>query len=392
MRFSKRTDWELSSNQIAQALEGVKAAGHVVLDLTESNPTCCGFEYPSSQVLSCLSAAANMQYQPCPQGNLRARQAVCDHYSRQGIFIQPQNVFLTASTSESYSFLFRLLADPGDDILFPQPSYPLFQFLVDLNDLVLKNYRLVYENRWQVDLDSLAQAFTKSTRAVVLVNPNNPTGSSFSASDQQEISRLCRDHDVPIISDEVFLEYPFAEHGAIRSFLHCPDNLVFVLGGLSKTMALPQMKVGWIVLNGPADQVEAAQSRLEVIADTYLSVNTPAQNALGTWLDLQPMMQAEVLGRVRKNRAYAVTCAAAVTGCECLAADGGWSVVLRLPTGVDEENFVLRLLTLDQVFVHPGYFFDFETEPFLVLSLLVPPDIFRKGLDRILARVQTQCC
>lgn len=388
MRFSNRTNWELAPNAISKILAGIKENGQKIFDLTESNPTRCGFVYPP-QMLSALVDSKNLGYHPSPQGTQDARLAVCDYYAQRKIKVDPQDVFLTSSTSEAYSFLFRLLADPGDTVLFPQPSYPLFQFLVDLNDLNMENYRLVYaQDRWRVDEESLSARITDSVKAAVFVNPNNPTGSALTDGEQKAVRDICLKHKIPIISDEVFLDYPFAAGDSLQSFLPSPKNLVFVLGGISKALALPQMKVSWIVLNGPYKDVQVARERLEVIADTYLSVNTPSQNALPAWLKHQPDFLQQVLARVRGNREQISKFIATAPGCRCLEADGGWYAVLRLPKRLPEEKFVTRLLSEKQVFVHPGYFFDFDTEPFVVVSLLVEPGIFQEGMARLASQIR----
>lgn len=380
MKFSKRTEWELSSNRITQILEDLKKSGQNILDLTESNPTRCGFLYPP-EIIASFSSEKNLEYAPSPQGLFGAREAVCAYYAQKGLHVDPEQVFLTASTSESYSFLFRLLAEPGEAVAFPQPSYPLFQFLVDLNDLRMETYRLLYRNRWQVDLENLRAALNPQVRAMVLVNPNNPTGSSFSVAERQEIQEICRDRELPLICDEVFLDYPFEEKTHIQSFLHGPEALAFILGGVSKTLALPQMKVGWIVLGGPKELVLRARARLEVIADTYLSVNTPAQNALPLWIKKQGMIQEQILNRIRKNRQKIFE--TIPSDGQCLNADGGWYAVIRLPQGCREEAVVKELLEKHSVFVHPGYFFDFAEESFVVVSLLPQPEIFEEGLARL---------
>lgn len=387
MNFSKRTDWDLAPNRISELLTRLKNEGQKILDLTESNPTNCGFVYPQKEILTALLNQQNLIYAPSPQGMREAQLAVCEYYRQKQIQVDPVNVFLTASTSEAYSFLFRLLAEPGDEVLFPRPSYPLFQFLVELNDLEMGEYRLHYKDRWQLDEPSLRSAVNRWTKAIVLVNPNNPTGSSFTVTEKNEIQAICREQHLPLICDEVFLDYPFAPQAELASFLSCSDTLTFVLGGISKTLALPQMKISWIVLNGPEKLVQQAAVRLEIIADTYLSVNTPSQHALPNWLGLQSAIQQEVLCRVRRNRQSLGAILKSSSGCRCLDADGGWYAVIQLPKNLHEESLVMKLLEVDQVFAHPGYFFDFQEAPFLVVSLLVQPEIFDEGITRIFSRV-----
>jgi len=387
MKFAARTNWELTTNPITDLVERLKSAGRAILDLTESNPSRCGFAYPREEILKVLSAADNLDYRPHPAGLLSARQAVCDYYARKNIAVQPDQVFLTASTSEAYSFLFRLLADPGERMLFSYPSYPLFQFLVDLNDLQMARYRLVYDGKWRIDFASLAAGVDESTRGVVVVNPNNPTGSGISDDERRGLQAFCRERSLPIIADEVFLDYPFNENQEIKSLLVDPQVLTLVMGGISKTLGLPQMKVSWIVVAGPSPLVRQARERLEVIADTYLSVNTPAQTALPAWLELFPVMQKEILGRVRANRQYLLAQIQKTDGIRVLNSSAGWYAMLAVPEKFAEEEVVLELLKQDQVFVHPGYFFDCEQEPLLVLSLIVPTEIFAAGLRKIIGRI-----
>ncbi|MCK5580735.1 MAG: pyridoxal phosphate-dependent aminotransferase [Candidatus Omnitrophica bacterium] len=380
--FAQRTAWQLSSNKITQVLTQLRESGEEILDLTESNPTRCGFSYPSEEIMDALQSPCNLEYRPSSQGLLSAREAVCAYYQRKNVEITPDQVFLTASTSEAYSFLFRLLANPGEEILFPRPGYPLFEFLIDLNDLKWRTFPLVYKEGWHVDLEGLASEVSEQTRAVVLVNPNNPTGSFIDATQRETINKICGGK-IPIICDEVFEDYVFDEGLESFSLVNNQENLTFVLGGLSKTLALPQMKVSWIVVSGPKDDVQESIKRLEIIADTYLSVNTPAQNALPKWLGLRNVIQKDILTRVRQNRDLILGQASSHLSCRVLDAQGGWYVVLKVGQR-DEEQFVLNLLEQDHVFVHPGYFFDFPDEGYIVLSLLPLSDVFEKGVTRIL--------
>jgi len=389
MYLSQRTSWPLSANRISEILARLRADGKGLIDLTESNPTQCAFAYPEPDIVASLSDAKNLIYEPCPQGLPLAREAVCAYYETLGVRLSPDQVFLTASTSEAYSFLFRLLSDPGDNILFPQPSYPLFQFLVDLNDLQMRNYRLRYsENRWHLDMAHLRDMRTPRSRAIVVVNPNNPTGSSFTVAEREELTAFSQQSGIPLICDEVFLDYSFDPRRPLASFLQGQQGLTFVLGGLSKAFALPQMKLSWIILPGGPAAIPDIRSRLEIIADTFLSVNTPVQNALPQWLSLRGRIQSEVGTRIRENRQYIEKTLAPEADVRCLAADGGWYAVLALPERMDEEHFVQELLTEERVFVHPGYFFDFENGPFVVLSLLVKPDVLQEGLCRLLKQIR----
>ena len=370
---------------MADSLEELRRQGLPFYDLTESNPTHCNFSYPP-EILTALVNLENLKYEPQPQGVLAAREAVCAYYHRKGILIDPSQVFLTASTSEGYSFLFRLLMNPGEEALFPAPSYPLFQFLGDLNDIEMATYPLVYsQGQWQTDEKRIVKKISRKAKAICLVNPNNPTGSYVQSSELDLVNRLCRDNQLAIVADEVFLDYSFEKNQKPISLAGNSENLTFVLGGLSKTLGLPQMKLSWIVVNGPKPQMTSAIERLEVIADTYLSVNTPVQNALALWFDFQERIQKEIRERTRRNLDYVLENAPQAGG-ECLRAQGGWYAVLKLPDYIDEEPFTLELLEKDRVYIHPGYFFDFVEAPYAVLSLLPREDIFQEGVKRLIRR------
>lgn len=383
MKFARRTDWELTPNKISSILEDFKAKGKTVLDLTESNPTRCGLAYPQKELLSALSQDANMLYSPSTKGLLSSREAVAAYYAQKNIKVSPEQIFLTASTSEAYSFLFRLLADPGENILFPAPSYPLFDFLVDLNDLERGFYPLEYADRWMVDLDGVQENINEKTKALVTVNPNNPTGSFIKRDELAQLNKICKTRQCALISDEVFFDYAIADSPDFVSFAGNQDNLTFTMGGLSKTLGLPQMKLSWTIVSGPEDVVKDAVNRLEIIADTYLSVNTPVQNALASWLNLRPGIQKAIMDRVRMNRDEL---AKKFAGESLLHTEGGWYAVVKMADGLDEESLVEELLVKDRVYVHPGYFFNFSEGAYLILSLLPPAETFSEGIKRILAR------
>lgn len=384
--FSDRTEWTLKLNSFTQKLEALRGGGGPVIDLTRSNPTECGLKYPTADILTALAHPDNIQYHPLAKGSIRAREAVAGYYKEKGITVSPEQIFLTASTSEGYSFLFRLLANPGDRILFPQPSYPLFQFLCDLNDVQMEYYRLSYHQSWSIDFNSIPSVNEPPVRALVLVNPNNPTGSFVHPSEMARLNEISRKFLCPIISDEVFLDYAWTDKARLTSLAGNRESLSFTLGGVSKILGLPQMKLSWIVINGPADLVREAAGRLEIIADTYLSVNTPAQNALPVWFKQQPAIRQMILTRVKKNHDHlaAMTAAGPV---RMLQAQGGWYALLQLPENIDEEALVLALLEQDRVIVHPGYFFDFERGAHVVVSLLPMSDEFTAGVEKILRRV-----
>lgn len=388
MRFARRTEWELTPNKITGILEDFKKSGQQILDLTESNPTRCGFAYSQKDLLKQFATPDNMLYVPSTQGLLSSRQAIAAYYQSQNIAISPDQIFLTASTSEAYTFLFRLLADPGDTVLFPSPSYPLFDFLVDLNDLERGFYPLVYNDTWTVDFAELASHMTPQTKAIVTVNPNNPTGSYINNEELAQLNKVCRAARCALISDEVFFDYAFDRKAHLSSFAANTENLTFTLSGLSKTLGLPQMKLSWIVVNGPQDMMREAIGRLEVIADTYLSVNTPVQNALASWLTLRSAIQDEIMKRVCANREYLLKNFTDNRLGTVLHTDGGWYMILKLTGSVDEEELIEQLLLKDQVYVHPGYFFNFNEGPYLILSLLPLTETFTEGVTRIVARLK----
>ena len=389
--FSSRTSWDLTPNRLAAELDRMRARGRKVLDLTESNPTRCGFRYNRSAILRALARAAALEYHPDPRGMLRARQAVAEYYRRRGkgtasLRVAPQRILLTSSTSEAYSFLFRLLCEPGDQVLAPAPSYPLFEFLAGLNDVELAAYPLLYDHGWQMDLHGLESAITPRTRAVVVVNPNNPTGSFVKRQELKALNALCARRGLALIADEVFLDY--AHDGPTRPSLAANRGvLTFVLSGLSKISALPQMKVAWMVVNGPRSEVAQALARLEVIADTYLSLNTPAELALPLLLAQRQGIQSQLRRRIAANRRQLAQQLASHPACRVLESEGGWYAVLRIAATGPEEGLVLSLLRRQGVLAHPGHYYGLAGEGHLVLSLIVPQNRLREGLRRVLRTI-----
>ena len=378
--FSQRTNWSLTENALTKGIRKFKESHREVIDLTISNPTQCGFCYPRN-ILSALSNSQNLIYEPSPRGLLEVRATICDYYREEGFTLSPEQIFLTSSTSEAYSYLFRLLTNAGDKFLFPKPSYPLFSFLGDLNDVEFNFYPLVYEQEWRIDLEKIKGMIDKKTKGLVLVNPNNPTGSFVQESERISLNKICG-RDMSIISDEVFWDFAWNNKIPRVSLVNNHDVLTFILGGLSKTLALPQMKLSWIIINGPKDLVKEASGRLEVIADTYLSVNTPAQQALKTWMPMRRDIQGQIKKRLQEN----MSCLER-NGCRVLNTQGGWYAILELPSSKNEEEWLLEFLNKDRVLVHPGYFFDFENEPCVILSLLPPCSVFEEGLKRIVKRI-----
>src|ERR1700728_3907042 len=300
--FSNRTNWKLTRNRLTEALEEVRSSGARVLDLTISNPTRAGLHYDEPLILESLASQRALDYDPQPKGLPSARAAVAAYYQtvHRLQHFDPDRLILTTSTSEGYSFVFRLLCNPGDELLVPKPSYPLFEFLADLQDVKLVPYPLIFDHGWQMDFPSLEGAVTKRSRAVVVVHPNNPTGSYVHPHEQESLNNFCRRHGLALIADEVFLDYAH-NLAPERSFAANQDVLTFTLSGVSKISALPQMKVAWIATSGPAAEVEAAQARLEVISATYLSMKAPTQWALPTLLNQRKSIQQQLLNRVRSN-------------------------------------------------------------------------------------------
>jgi aspartate/methionine/tyrosine aminotransferase len=380
--FSSRVDAELSENRLTRALRDLRARQVPYLDLTASNPTDAGFDYPAD-LLDALSAPESLVYRPEPLGLQSARVAVARGVVRRGSRARPERVVLTASTSEAYSFLFKLLCDPGDTVLVPRPSYPLFDHLTKLDGVTPVPYALERQHRWTIDVDSLERVVDHRTRAVLAVSPNNPTGSVLSEAEIEGLVRLCADRSLALIGDEVFLDYVL-EPAVPRSVADQDRALAFSLGGLSKSAGLPQLKLGWIVAGGPSALVEQALTRLEVIADTYLSVSTPVQEAAGTLLDAAGAIRAQIRRRIESNLGRLRLAAASHPSCEVLEPEGGWSAVVRVPAVRGEEDLVVGLLTDAQVLVHPGFFFDFPGEAYVVVSLLPVGEVFATAISRVL--------
>jgi len=362
--FSSRLSWNLQTNRLSALADRKRRAGDPILDLTESNPTHAGIEYPR-EILTALADERALRYDPTPRGLPSALESVSAYYGGE---ITPSRILLTASTSEAYSYLFKLLADPGDEILAPRPSYPLFDFLAALDSVQVRQYSLRYDGAWHIDFDTLERNITSRTRAIVVVNPNNPTGSFLK---RQELERL-ESLGIPIICDEVFSDYEFApDPSRVRTLAGERGVLTFSMSGLSKIAGLPQMKLGWIVASGPGH--EAALDRLELIADTYLSVATPVQLAL-TKLLASPVRE-QIRQRTRANLDFLRSAV------QPLNLEGGWYATLQVPRVRTEEEWALMLLEEHNVLLQPGFFFDFESEAFLVVSLLTSPQVFERGIS-----------
>ncbi len=400
--FSSRTNWPKTPNPLAVALDERRASGLPVVDLTESNPTCTGLDYPRDAILDAMASAASMRYEPHPRGLLQAREAIAGYYAESGIPVDPESIVLAAGTSEAYSHAMRLLAGPGDEILCPSPSYPLFDFLADINDVQLVPYPLVYDHGWRIDLERLRAGLSARTRAIAVVNPNNPTGSYLSRDELAALSKLAQSHDLALIVDEVFRDYAWPRRpagpawepssgpgaAAVASTAGTGSCLTLTLNGLSKLAALPQMKLAWTVVSGPTGVAAEALWRLEVIADTFLSVGTPVQHAAGALLKLGESPRRQILERVLDNLAFVDSALRRGGAVDRLAADGGWYAVLRVPNIRSDEEWAVQLLQAEGVYVHPGHFFGFPRDGFLVVSLLTEPRRFRPGIEKISGHVE----
>jgi aspartate/methionine/tyrosine aminotransferase len=378
LSFSRRIPTDMTPTAWARARAACGAAPY---DLTVSNPTLCGFAYPHG-LLDALRDPAGLNYRPEPLGARSAREAVAADYAARGVIVDPERIVLTASSSESYGFLFKLLCDPGDAVLVPAPSYPLFEHLASLEGVRVAPFSLDPENAWQPSAPGPAVA--KSARAAILVHPNNPTGSWVESGAADAMARCSGEAAIPLIVDEVFLDFPLASDARGETFAARSAGLTFALGGLSKSRGLPQLKLSWIVVNGPNAEVASALEALEFIGDSYLSVGTPIQNALPELLDRAAPLRDAILDRCRENLAVARRLAANVPGVELLPPSAGWSAVIRFPRVITEDALVLELLERHGVAVHPGYFFDFATEGYIVVSLLPESNAFKAGFKLVL--------
>jgi aspartate/methionine/tyrosine aminotransferase len=382
--LSGRVDWETGRNDLALALESRRATRRPVLDLTGSNPTRCGLAYPERELLEALSPGpAALVYEPEPRGLLAARRAVSQYYAERGASVAPEDILLTPSTSEAYGYLFKLLCRAGDEVLVPQPSYPLFDFLAALEAVRPVAYPLFFHDGWRVDFGALEAALSPRARALLVVHPNNPTGSYVAAEDRERLLDLGRRRELALVVDEVFLDFP--HDGAAReSFAACREGLVFVLSGLSKLAGLPQLKLSWVAARGAPARRDEAVVGLEHVADHYLSVGTPVQLAASRLLAIAPRVRQLVAARARDNLAALERGLAAEPAASLLAPEGGWYATLRLPAIQSSESWALDLLESAGVYLHPGSFFGFHGEAFLVVSLLTPPAELERGIGEAL--------
>ena len=422
--FSVRTSWDLTPNPLAIRLEEMRGAGSAIIDLTEPNPTRCGFDYPDERILRAISDPSGLAYDPDPRGLRSAREAVARELSRfrrgrevvaleqsrlaqtpeehgsgaeaRSRSVDPASIVLSSGTSEAYSWLFKLLCEPGDQVLVPAPSYPLLDFLAHLENVELTHYPIRYDGRWHVDLERIGALCAPRTRALVIIQPNNPTGSFLSADELAKLTAILCARGVALISDEVFIDYRFDSAApAIPSGLDEHDRsreagLRFVLGGLSKSAGLPQMKLAWIAVAGPSEKKDAALQRLEMIADTFLSVNTPVQVGLSRLLDAGKSVREQILARVRANRRALLGLERSASCWGCLDAQAGWYAVLRLPRLHSDDEWCLHLLERERVHAHPGHYYSFPVDGHIVLSLLPRPEEFLEGITRIVSLVEEE--
>jgi len=380
--FSSRFHWDFHPNRLTELLTLKRRAGAAVLDLTESNPTHAGFVYPP-ETMRAFNDPRALSYQPAPAGALDAREAVAAYYAARGCPVEAARILLTASTSEAYAYLFKLLTNAGDNVLVPRPSYPLFDYLANMESLEVRQYPLVYQGGWAIDVEGLGAAVNGRTRAVVLVHPNNPTGSFVKREELDALVGLCRERGLALISDEVFSDYAFApDHNRAGTLAGVTDCVAFSMSGLSKIAGLPQMKLGWIVVSGPTPLRTEAFEKLEWIADTYLSVSTPVQCAAGALLAAGGQVQMQIRERCATHLSLA-RAALAGSAANILGVEGGWYITVQVPRVRSEEEWCLELLAREDVLVQPGFFYDFTSEAYLVVSLLTAPEIFREGMARL---------
>ena len=384
LMFSERTCWNREQNRLSRTLALLRTAGAPILDLTRSNPTECGLLSEHAGLAEALARPGLASYQPDPRGILDAREAVSQYYGHLEAELSPDDIILTSGTSEGYSFLFRLLCNPGDEVLIPSPGYPLFDFLADLSDIRLVRFPLVYDHGWQIDFEELEKLATERARAVVVVHPNNPTGNYVSAREQARLSLFCRKRGLALLADEVFLDFSLPARRQL-SFVRQREALTFTLSGLSKICGMPQMKLAWIAVSGLEAEKKEALARLEVIADAFLSVATPVQLAARALLDMRHAFHAQVMARIGANLQALDYELSRQTVCARLVYEGGWTAVLRVPALGSDEELAIALLKERSVHAHPGHFYDFPRPGHLIVSLIVPTADFAQGLRRILA-------
>ncbi|MFL6353720.1 MAG: pyridoxal phosphate-dependent aminotransferase [Bryobacteraceae bacterium] len=381
--YSERLSWSFSHNSFSRLVENRRKAGVPLIDLTVSNPTETFRDYPHAAIGCAYANIKDFAYRPDPLGARESRVAVARYYEKRKISISPDHILLTASTSEAYSLLFKLFCNSGDEILVPVPSYPLLEYLAALESARIVPYRLIYDGSWYIDFGHLRRQISPRTRAVVVVNPNNPTGSFLKRCEAEPLLNIAQEHSLPIISDEVFMDYSFgAGADRVKTLIGHDSALSFSLHGLSKAAGMPQMKVAWIAVNGPQQHRETARERLELLLDTYLSVATPVQRALPELLHIGEGTQRQIQLRTAQNVRALHNLLQDSPAC-CLHCEGGWSAIIQLPRRLPEEEWITRLLNEQHVIVQPGYFFDMASEAYVVVSLITPADEFAEGIHRL---------
>ena len=382
--FADRTNWNLEPNRLSEALARHRVAGKPLIDLTASNPTECGFTYDRERILSALADPQSLSYEPEPKGLLAAREVIVGYYADRGDHVAASDMLLTTSTSEAYSFVFRILCNPGDEVLIPTPSYPLFDLLADIQDVRLVRYPLIYDHGSQIDFHALEAALTPRTRAIIVVHPNNPTGHFVKPDERSGLNQICAGRQLAIIADEVFLDFALSSKRHL-SWVANSEVLTFTMSGLSKMCGLPQMKAAWLAASGPKDLKARALERLEVIADTYLSMNAPIQHAIPEFLQQRHEFQRQLMSRVRGNLAELDRQLATQKACSRLEIEGGWYAVLRVPATRTDEEVALDLLEKEGVYVHPGHFYDFPADGYLIVSLIGSEQEFGEGIRRLVS-------
>jgi alanine-synthesizing transaminase len=382
--FADRTNWNLEANALSRELARHHSEGKPVIDLTVSNPTKCGFDYDQSAILEAWANSQSLDYSPEAKGLAVARQSIIEYYAARKIRVPLDDIILTTSTSEAYTFVFRALCNAGDEILIPEPSYPLFAFLAEIQDVRLRRYPLVYDYGWQIDFNVLESAIAHRTRAIIVVHPNNPTGHFAKAAEIARLNRICAEHNLAIIADEVFWDFPLGNESH-TSFVANSEVLTFTTSGISKISGLPQMKAAWLITNGPEELKSQALERLEVIADTYLSMSTPVQLAMPVLLAQGERFQKQVRTRVRNNLLELDRQLELQEMCSRLELEGGWYAVLRVPAAKLDEDLAIELLCQKGIYVHPGHFYDFLSDGFLVLSLITKEQDFAAGVKLLLS-------
>jgi len=382
--FADRTNWNLEPNRLSEAFARHRVAGKPLIDLTASNPTECGFTYDRERILSALADPQSLSYEPEPKGLLAAREVIVGYYADRGDRVAASDMLLTTSTSEAYSFVFRILCNPGDEVLIPTPGYPLFDLLADIQDVRLVRYPLIYDHGWQIAFHALEAALTPRTRAIIVVHPNNPTGHFVKPDERSGLNQICAGRQLAIIADEVFLDFALSSKRHL-SWVANSEVLTFTMSGLSKMCGLPQMKAAWLAASGPKDLKTRALERLEVIADTYLSMNAPIQHAIPEFLQQRHEFQRQLMSRVRGNLAELDRQLATQKACSRLEIEGGWYAVLRVPATRTDEEVALDLLEKEGVYVHPGHFYDFPADGYLIVSLIGSEQEFGEGIRRLVS-------